>query len=103
MGLRCRCPARIITQGNIGYVLVRRIKCQPRDIKIRNHASASDRIQTGERRGTRGGEPERAIVVADNAVVIVLWGYADGTDGNTTDQRRLANDDIGRPLGARAV
>jgi hypothetical protein len=85
MGLRCRCPARIIAQGNIGYVLVRRIKRQPRDIEIRNHASASDRVETGERRGTGGGEPERAIVVADDAVVIVLRGYADRADGNATD------------------
>jgi hypothetical protein len=100
MGLRCRGPARVIAQSNVGYVLIRRIKDQTRDIKIRNRASASHGIQTAKRRGTRGGKPERAVVVAHDAVVIVLGRYADGANGNSADQRRLAHDDIGRPLCA---
>lgn len=103
MGLRGRDATRVISERDISYVLVCWIKNEPRDIKIGYHTSTSNWIQTGERGGTRGGEPKSAVVIADDPVVIVLSSYANGANRHASDERRLANDHVCRALGARAI
>ena len=101
--LRRRSSAGVVAERNVSDVFVRRIKDDTRDIEIGNGAPPAHRIQTGQGAGTGGGEPKRAVVVADEPVVIVLRSNADRADGNAADQRRLADDHVGGSLGARAI
>jgi hypothetical protein len=103
MGLRCGSAARVIAKSNISDVLVCWIKNQTRDIEIRNRASTANGVQTGERGRTRGGEPEGAVIITGEPIVIILWGNANGANGNASDQWRLADYDVGRALCARAI
>jgi hypothetical protein len=76
---------RIIPKSYIGCVLVRGIENEPCDIKIWDHTSTSHRVQTGQGGGTSGGEPKCAVVIADDPVVIVLKGNANGADRHAGD------------------
>ncbi len=103
MRLRSRGAPGVVSERDIGCVLVRGIKNQARDIKIGYRTSTSDWIETGKGGGTRDGEPKSAVVIADDPVVIILSGYANGANRHASNERRLANNHICRSLGARAI
>ena len=103
MGLRSRGATRVISERDVGCVLVNWIENEPRDIKIGDHTSAANRVQTGKRRGSGGSEPKSAVVIADDPVVIVLRGNANRANRNASDERRLTDDHICRALRTRAI
>jgi hypothetical protein len=103
MRLRGCGAARVIPESYVGRILIRGIKNEARDVKIRDHTSTPHGIQTGKRGGTGGGEPKSSVVIADDPVVIILWGNANGANRHASNERRLTDNHVRRPLGTRAI
>jgi hypothetical protein len=100
MRLRRGSAPRIVSERNVSCVLVCWIKNQTRDIEVRNHASSTKGIQDRQCVRAGGGEPERATVITNHSVVIVLRGNPNRAEGDSAD---LANGHICRSLCARSV